>query len=314
MAKIKKNKQEAIKPKKKPIIEAELVDEDEDDIDEDTDEDDDTDEDEDEDEDDDTNEDDDTDEDEDDAPPPKKKGKTTAVAKRGSSDLSVASVDDLKALLSSGKKNKDKRKQFLIDISKSLGSVYKFESGRTVLRIMPGLGDEPDMHALYTHWIEVLRDKQVSRVPYACAAALANKKCAFCEVNQAGRSLGVFAKIIEPVETKPFLVILRGVEVINLVKEEYNDDPDIIDINEGRDLIVTRKGTGEMTKWSAKFAKNPSPAFKSDAEALDFYNRRPISELKRQLAALDYKLAKRELGKMVNTDDDDDDEDQYSVV
>lgn len=185
----------------------------------------------------------------------------------------------------------------------------KMKEGRNQIRILPGWreGDDTFFHDYGQHFVKGL-DGQIKAV-FTCADKTYGKPCAVCDglaraaatcdddlvikkldEAKAGTRVLVNALIIgSDAPNKPVILELPGGlfgQVVDLMMEWGN----ILDPNEGRDIVVNRSGTGLNTEYTcqpaAKQTAIPASVLKSLNNLDDYVREESEESMKRALGAI----------------------------
>lgn len=153
--------------------------------------------------------------------------------------------------------------------SSNFQRTVKPKQGKSVWRILPGWNkDEPQVffHAFGQHFIKDLEGKL--KVVIGCPDKTFDEPCEICDmIREAAKNAPtdkMREKILESKSTQRFLlnainvdedpnkvVILEvGTSLFNDILANIEEDENLIDAEKGRDLVITREGSGLNTKYS----------------------------------------------------------------
>ena len=166
--------------------------------------------------------------------------------------------------------------------SKGNADFFKFKAGQNVLRFLPPVaGQSSPLAVTYQHWV-VLPDGTKS--PMNCARMMAKQRCAACEradelmrsgneadfklANEIKAKLQVLANIIDrDDEAKGVQIVRFGKSILDqlvAIRKDARSGGDFTDVEDGFDIIVTKKGEGVKTEYAC-LPSRESTALHDDA-------------------------------------------------
>jgi hypothetical protein len=193
----------------------------------------------------------------------------------------------------------------LAEASKGNADFFKFKAGQNVLRFLPpAAGQSSPFAVTYQHWV-VLPDG--SKSPLNCARMMAKQRCAACEemdrllrsgneadfkaANEWKPKLQVLANIVDRDDESKGLQIVRfGKSILDqlvAIRKDARSGGDFTDVEDGFDIIVTKKGEGVKTEYTVLPSRESTPLHDDEAQSsawldsqfdLDKYRRVPTYE------------------------------------
>ena len=169
------------------------------------------------------------------------------------------------------------------EASKGNADYFKFKAGQNVIRFLPPIvGQSSPFAVLYQHWVTL---PDGSRTSLNCSRMMAKQRCPACEeMDRLARS-GNDVDFKASNDWKPKLRIKAniidrdneevGVQVVEFgksildqlvaIRKDARAGGDFTDIEDGFDIIVTKRGEGVKTEY-AVLASRESTALHDDAE------------------------------------------------
>jgi hypothetical protein len=169
------------------------------------------------------------------------------------------------------------------EASKGSSDYFKFKNGQNVIRFLPPLaGQSSPFAVLYQHWVTL---PDGSRTSLNCSRMMAKQRCPACEeMDRLARSgnevdfkasndwkpkLRIKANIIDrDDEDKGVQVVEFGKSILDqlvAIRKDPRAGGDFTDIEDGFDIVVTKKGEGVKTEYAC-LASRETTALHNDAD------------------------------------------------
>lgn len=176
----------------------------------------------------------------------------------------------------------------LAEASKGNADFFKFKQGQNVLRFLPPpAGQSSPFAVTYQHWI-VLPDG--NKTPMNCSRMMAKQRCAACErmdqllrsgndadfkaANEWKPKLQVLANVIDRDDEGKGLQIARfGKSILDqlvAIRKDSRSGGDFTDVDDGFDIIVTKKGEGVKTEYTVLPSRESTPLHDDATQAADW--------------------------------------------